>query len=147
MLCIGMFSFLRAAQGWEMDAISNILSQLYSMSFSNFAADKMIWIHSGNGKFSVWFLFKVMMGRNFNPFPSKDIWRTKVPLKIAFFGWTTSLGKILTMDNLRKWRIIIVNWCCCMWKKNGEFVDHLLLHCEMAKALWNAISLGSSLHG
>jgi hypothetical protein len=26
-----------------------------------------------------------------------------------------------------------------MGKKNGEYVDHLLLHCEVACVLWNAI--------
>jgi hypothetical protein len=26
-----------------------------------------------------------------------------------------------------------------MCKKNGELVDHLLLHCEIAGALWNTI--------
>jgi hypothetical protein len=28
---------------------------------------------------------------------------------------------------------------CCMCKKNGESVDHLLLHCDAACVLWNAI--------
>jgi hypothetical protein len=28
---------------------------------------------------------------------------------------------------------------CCMCKMNGEIVDHLLLHCDVARVLWNAI--------
>jgi len=34
---------------------------------------------------------------------------------------------------------------CCMFKMNGEPVDHLLLHCEVARALWNAIFIRFSL--
>jgi hypothetical protein len=28
---------------------------------------------------------------------------------------------------------------CCMYKMNGESVDHLFLHCEVARVLWDAI--------
>jgi hypothetical protein len=39
------------------------------------------------------------------------------------------------MDNLWKWRVIVVAKCC-MCKRNEESVDHLL-HCEVACAIWN----------
>jgi hypothetical protein len=42
------------------------------------------------------------------------------------------------MDNLRKWYVIVVDWCC-MCKKSGESMDHLLLHCEITSALWNSL--------
>jgi hypothetical protein len=32
----------------------------------------------------------------------------------------------------------VVNWCC-ICKKSGEFVDHLLLHCETGYALQSSI--------
>jgi hypothetical protein len=68
-------------------------------------------------------------------FPWKNVWMTKVPLRVAFFVWLTGLGKIFTMDNLRKQRIIVVNRYC-MCKMNEESVDHLL-HCKVACAIWN----------
>jgi hypothetical protein len=42
------------------------------------------------------------------------------------------------MDNLRKRHVMVVDWYC-MFKKSRESVDYLLLHCEMASTLWNAI--------
>jgi hypothetical protein len=42
----------------------------------------------------------------------KIIWKSKVPLRVAFFIWTAVLGKILIMDNLRKKNIIVTEWCC-----------------------------------
>ena len=70
------------------------------------------------------------------PFPWKTIWRTKAPLRVAFFVWSAALGKILTLDNLRKRNIVLVNRCG-VCKKEEESIDHLLLHCESGQFLWN----------
>jgi hypothetical protein len=52
--------------------------------------------------------------------------------------WTASLGKILTLDNLRKRGLIVVEWCY-MCKRSGESINHLLLHCEVARTLWSVL--------
>lgn len=54
-----------------------------------------------------------------------------------FLAWT-SLKKILTMKNLQKCRVIILDYCC-ICKKSGKTVDHLLLHSEVARVLWVAL--------
>ncbi len=48
------------------------------------------------------------------------------------------LGKILTNDNLRKRWVVLVNWCC-LCKVDGESIDHLFIHCYLAKQLWDMI--------
>uniref|UniRef100_A0A2N9IGC7 Reverse transcriptase zinc-binding domain-containing protein n=1 Tax=Fagus sylvatica TaxID=28930 RepID=A0A2N9IGC7_FAGSY len=68
----------------------------------------------------------------------KSIWKAKVPPRVAFFSWTAALGRILTAENLRRRRVIIVSWCC-LCKVDGESVDHLLLHCAYAKELWDLV--------
>ena len=62
----------------------------------------------------------------------------KVPTKFSFFIWTEALRKIFTIDNLRRWKLVVVDWCC-MCKRNGETIDHLLLHCLVAQELWNMV--------
>jgi hypothetical protein len=42
------------------------------------------------------------------------------------------------MDNLHKWHIIAIDWCC-ICKKTEENPDHLLLHCDIARDLWNLV--------
>ncbi|XP_042986159.1 uncharacterized protein LOC122314694 [Carya illinoinensis] len=70
-------------------------------------------------------------------FPWKNIWKVKVPFKVAFFCWVVSLGKVLTTENLRRRGMYIAN-CCVMCKKDGESVNHLSLHCE-AIYLWKEV--------
>jgi hypothetical protein len=41
------------------------------------------------------------------------------------------LSEKLTHDNLQKRSIVVVEWYC-ICKKNGESMDHLLIHCEVA---------------
>ena len=65
------------------------------------------------------------------------MWRTKASLRKTFFAWPAALSKILTLGNLRKWQVVVVDRCC-MRKRYGESVDHLLLYCDMAYAIWIA---------
>ena len=74
----------------------------------------------------------------FVSFPWRMIWQSKVPPRVAFFSWSASLGKILTTDNLRKRRVMVLDWCY-MCKRCGESMDHLLLHCSIAWELWSMV--------
>ena len=68
-------------------------------------------------------------------FPWKSIWKQRIPSRVAFFVWTTALGKCLTIDNLRKRKVCILDWCY-MCKYDSETIDHLLLHYLVAMDLW-----------
>ena len=73
-------------------------------------------------------------------FPWKCIWSTKAPKRLSFFLWTAARGSILTIDNLVLRRLPLVNWCCMCWC-DEETVDHILLHCKFAYALWSEVFL------
>jgi hypothetical protein len=88
--------------------------------------------------FKVKSYFNSLVGSVNRRFPSKSVWWNQAPPMAAFFAWTTALGKILTVDNLRKRKIIIMDRCY-LCKRDGESVDHLLLHCDVASTLWNLV--------
>ncbi|XP_059650449.1 uncharacterized protein LOC132296254 [Cornus florida] len=128
--------FRRAFQNWELDDVTGLLALLYGQEVEGSGADSLIWATSSQGMFQVRSFFVCLSGFHGTSFPWKTVWRSKASLRVAFFVWTAAWSKILTLDNLRKRRHIIVNRCC-LCKINGESVDHLLLHCPVAHDCWS----------
>jgi hypothetical protein len=86
--------------------------------------------------FEVKTFYKALVCHEAAYFLWNGIWRVKAPKWVTFFVWTTALGKILTHDNLRRRVIVVVEWRV-MCKKHGESVNHLLLHCDVARVVWS----------
>ena len=60
-----------------------------------------------------------------------SLWSIKAPHpRVMAFGWTALLRRILTMDNLRRQGLIIVN-ACPMCLASEQSIDHLL-NCPIA---------------
>ena len=64
-----------------------------------------------------------------------EIWNVGHTLYTAYLLY---LGMILTLGNLMKRGLPLVNWCC-IHQRNRETVDHLLLHFDVAYALWGDV--------
>ena len=60
----------------------------------------MGWIPSKDKGFLVIDYYRILVGNTFYGFPWKSIWKQKIPSRVAFFVWTATLGKCLTIDNL-----------------------------------------------
>ena len=59
--------------------------------------------------------------------PKAKIWRFKAPQTVITFGWMAFLLKTVTMDNLIKCNLPIVNGCpMCLLE--AETVDHCVLY-------------------
>jgi hypothetical protein len=48
------------------------------------------------------------------------------------------MGRILTIGNLWRRDVMVLDWCC-MCKNGGETVDHLLLHYSFAREIWSMV--------
>jgi hypothetical protein len=88
--------------------------------------------------FQVKLFYKALLPSNGLLVPWKSIWKTKVPPRVSFFVWATAMDRILTMQNLRRRHVMVLDWCY-MCKASGESTDHLLLHYPIASDLWSCI--------
>ena len=65
------------------------------------------------------------------------------PSRVLAFAWLALRNKILTMDNIRPWNMVVVH-ACLLCLADEESVDHLLLHCRLTKALCPCIFIDFS---
>lgn len=68
----------------------------------------------------------------------KQIWKTKVPLRMTFFAWEAAKECILTLDILKRKGNTVVNRCY-LCKANEESCNHLLLGCPMTYSIWSTV--------
>ena len=127
--------FLRVVHTRELEALAGFMDTVYGALVKGFGEDKMCWKLNREKGFLVKDYYSLLVGSNDYCFPWKCIWKQKIPSRVAFFVWTAALGKCLTIDNLRKRKVWILDWCY-MCKCNGESVDHLFLHCPVAMDMW-----------
>jgi hypothetical protein len=66
---------------------------LYSSRVNYDGEDKLWWSPSHKGKFDVRSFYKALACKEAIHFPWKSNWRTKVPLKVAFFAEDPYFGQ------------------------------------------------------
>lgn len=62
-----------------------------------------------------------------------------VPPKVGLFFWTLLRGRFLTIDNIKKRGMKLVNRCA-LCKVDEQLVKHLFTSCTVSRAVWNFFS-------
>jgi hypothetical protein len=91
------------------DCVIAFYGLLYSLRLKQDGENRTWWIPSKRRKFEVRPFYQELSKSGGSSFSSKSICRVQVPLRVGFFVWMVALGKILTLDNMRKRKVIVVD--------------------------------------
>ena len=100
--------------------------------------DSISWKGGKNGQFGVKYAYSLLISPIVSVFPKNGIWVDRVPTKLAFFVWEAAWGKVLTLNRLQKRGWQLPNQCFLSGSEE-ENVNHLLIHCTVARVLWEIV--------
>lgn len=89
--------------------------------------------------FSIRSLYEKLLVRVETSFPHISVWIPEVSRNVCLLTWLATKGVILTVENLRIQKVVRLSWCF-LHKEAIEDVDHILLHCKLARG-YGRISL------
>lgn len=115
-----------------------ILILMPNCSFLPHFEDEWIWKLNSICTFFVKLAYRSLAEEFAEEFNWKEIWIKGLTPKINYFCWATTHGRILTIDSLNKRGFSFVNRCVLCYH-DMESIDHIFLHNNYAKDIWDAI--------
>lgn len=124
----------RDAHDWEILPACNLLERVGNVCFQPDQMDCRIWsVEPGS------IVDEILLDSSADlNILWKEIWYNAVPLKVQFFLWVSSLGKISTMDILIRKGMILPNIFLLCYRE-GESIYHILIQCPFIMDIWSAM--------
>ncbi|CAN1223742.1 hypothetical protein LINPERPRIM_LOCUS2142 [Linum perenne] len=108
--------------------------------------DQMLWRVSNNGEYSVKSAYRLIHDETVANEGLRvegewdGLWKLDVPPKVRHWLWRSVRGVLPTTSSLRRRRIEVEDKCG-LCSRNGETVEHLFLHCDVARECWRKVGM------
>ena len=130
--------FIRRFNDWELMEVENFLHANRPMRVISNKEDRLILKGNKMNTYSVQLMYEAL-NRHVSlplPFLVLSIWNPLVPLKVGFFSWKATWGKVLTLDQLKRRGRPLANRC---YLCENEEETILFVHYLLARLLWEII--------
>ena len=134
-------SFFRSVHAWELEELLGFMDTIHGASVKGFGEDKMCWKPNREKGFMVKDFYSLLVGSNEYCFPWKSIWKQKIHSQVPFFVWIAALGKCLTIGNLQKRKVWILNWCYMCKMVNRLIIFFFIVWLLWTCGLWCLVCL------
>lgn len=124
--------FSRHLNECELHDVANLL-QLIGEPTTTENEDSKRWRYGD--KFSVASAYSALETGGLLSFPDKQLWNSKVPLKISFLVWNLCYSGAPTLDKLYD-DGLVQDPNCLLCGRMVESNEHLLLQCSYASEVW-----------
>lgn len=120
----------------EVGEMIRLLETLGNCNPSLGRQDRWVQRHNQKGVFTSKSFYLELSNTPLLTIPHKGIWNPDIPSTVAFFIRNSFLDKILTLNHLQSRCWNLTNRCIlCI--EESELVNHIFIHCSMAKRAWN----------
>ena len=101
--------------------------------------DQITWKWTAHGKYTAKSAYNAQFVGSYSNFQGHSIWKADSEGKHKFFAWLLVQSKILTADKLmsRHWPC---NPICPLCNNDQETAEHLVLHCNFARQVWEKMT-------
>jgi len=105
------------------------------MVLDHLQPDRFIWKWLLDGRYSASSAYRAFFSRSSSLLGAKELWQTKAPPKVKFFGWLALHGHIWTVERRMRHGLQDSD-TCVLYMQASETVGHLFFGCVLARQLW-----------
>ena len=123
----------------EIDQAVAFIQEVEGIRIQNDIDDQWVWEADLSGRYSVKSAYSVLRQDVLEEAPAeefKELWKLKVPSKVAMFAWRLLIDRLPTKDNLRRKQVELNDYLCPFCSSVEESASHLFFHCSKVLPLW-----------
>ena len=133
------FTWRRNLFDSEIELAVNFLGEVEGKIIQHQGEDGWEWIGHPSGIYSTHSAYQML--REGGPAASKEevfveLWKLKIPSKIAIFAWRLFQDRLPTKTNLQRRQVQIMDASCPFCGGMDEEVSHLFFHCTKIRPIW-----------